>query len=161
MKVSARRFTKIFFGLFTVVLLGIQLVPYGRDHSNPAVTGEPPWNSPETRALFTRACADCHSNETVWPWYSHIAPASWLVQDDVERGRAKMNLSQWGSNEHEADEAASEIRDGEMPLNIYTLMHPSAALTDAEKEKLAQGLEATLGPVKPGTDAGHADEDHE
>ena len=61
-------------GLF----LAIQFVPYGRDHSNPPVIGEPTWNSPETRALAVRACFDCHSNETVWPWYSNIAPVSWL-----------------------------------------------------------------------------------
>ncbi|MCX7782465.1 MAG: heme-binding domain-containing protein, partial [Meiothermus sp.] len=83
-------------GALALVLLAIQLVPYGRDHQNPPVVAEPPWDSPQTRALFVRACADCHSNQTRWPWYSHIAPVSWLVQRDVEEGRSKLNLSLWG-----------------------------------------------------------------
>ena len=57
----------------------IQLVPFGRDHTNPPVVQEPNWDSPATRELAQRACFDCHSNETVWPWYSNIAPVSWLV----------------------------------------------------------------------------------
>ena len=65
------------------VLLIIQFVPYGRDHTNPPVIAEPAWDSPQTRALFFRACADCHSNETKWPWYSTIAPASWLITRDT------------------------------------------------------------------------------
>ena len=73
------------------VLLIIQFVPYGRDHTNPPVIAEPAWDSPQTRALFFRACADCHSNETTWPWYSTIAPASWLITRDVMEGRATFN----------------------------------------------------------------------
>src|SRR5574340_945670 len=75
-----------------VVLAGfllIQLVPYGRNHTNPPVTGEPRWDSPQTRALAARACFDCHSNETKWRWYSNIAPISWLIQRDVDSGRAR------------------------------------------------------------------------
>ena len=62
---------------FLAAVVVMQLVPYGRDHSNPPVTAEPNWDSPETRALFKRACFDCHSNETVWPWYAYVAPFSW------------------------------------------------------------------------------------
>jgi hypothetical protein len=81
-----------------VVLFGlIQLVPYGRDHTNPPVVAEPAWDSPQTRALAVRACFDCHSNETVWPWYSNVAPASWLVQRDVDDGRRRLNWSEWSS----------------------------------------------------------------
>jgi hypothetical protein len=61
----------------------IQAVPYGRAHSNPPVVSEPAWDSPRARELAVRACFDCHSNETVWPWYSNIAPVSWLIQSDV------------------------------------------------------------------------------
>jgi len=73
--------------------LAIQLVPYGRDHTNPSGGSEPNWDSPETKALFDRACADCHSNDTTWPWYSNIAPLSWLVQRDVDEGRRYFNAS--------------------------------------------------------------------
>jgi hypothetical protein len=63
----------------------IQLVPFGRDHTNPVVTAEPRWDSPVTRELADRACFDCHSNETEWPWYAGVAPVSWLVYRDVSR----------------------------------------------------------------------------
>ena len=69
------------------VLVAIQFVPYGRAHDNPPPVQEPRWDSARTRALAEVACFTCHSNETRWPWYSHIAPASWLVQRDVEQGR--------------------------------------------------------------------------
>ena len=77
------------------IFLLIQLIPYGRDHTNPAVVAEPAWDLPETRALAVRACFDCHSNETIWPWYSNVAPISWLVQRDVDEGREKLNFSEW------------------------------------------------------------------
>ena len=67
--------------LLTAIL--IQLIPFGRVHTNPPKAGEPAWNSPSTRELVRRTCFDCHSNETTWPWYSNVAPASWLLQRDV------------------------------------------------------------------------------
>lgn len=123
----------------------IQLVPYGRDHENPAVAAEPAWDSPKTRELFFRACKDCHSHETVWPWYGSIAPASWLLQRDVEEGRSHFNVSRWGQGEQEADEAASMVRKGEMPPWFYLPAHPEARLTDPEKQELIRGLVATFG----------------
>jgi len=78
-----------------LVFLALQLVPYGRDHVNPSKVSEPAWDSPATRALAKQACFDCHSNETEWPAYARIAPASWLVQHDVEEGRAVLNFSEW------------------------------------------------------------------
>lgn len=127
-----------------------QIVPYGRSHTNPPVTGEPPWDSPETRALARRACFDCHSNETVWPWYSHVAPVSWLVQRDTDEGRSKLNFSEWNKPQKEADEAAKSVREGEMPMWIYLPTHPEARLTDAEKQTLIKGLEATMGGKNSG-----------
>jgi mono/diheme cytochrome c family protein len=133
--------------LLGVVALGaaIQLVPYGRDHSNPPVTAEPQWDSAATRDLAKRACFDCHSNETVWPWYSNVAPVSWLVQHDVNEGREHLNFSEWDKPQKDADEAAKAVREGEMPLPIYLPTHPEARLTDAEKQALIAGLEATIG----------------
>ena len=78
-----------------VVLFGlIQLVPYGRNHTNPPVGTEPNWISDQARAVTVRACYDCHSNETTWPWYSNVAPISWLIQRDVEEGRGIINFSE-------------------------------------------------------------------
>ena len=138
---------RFFIGLAGLILLGlvIQLIPYGRAHTNPPVTAEPQWDSPQTRTLFMRACGDCHSNETTWPWYSNIAPASWLVQYDVDEGRAAFNVSEWGRGENEADEAAEKVQKGEMPPWQYLILHPEARLSAAEKQALIQGLIATFG----------------
>src|SRR5512134_2904759 len=98
---------KIFFSVLGVIMLiavGLQLVPYGRNHTNPPVQSAPQWDSPHTREWFARACADCHSNETVWPWYSNIAPISWLVQRDVDEGRRALNYSEWNRGQKEARE---------------------------------------------------------
>jgi mono/diheme cytochrome c family protein len=150
-------------GVLAIAALGllIQLVPYGRDHSNPAVVAEPAWDSPRTRELFFRACADCHSNETVWPWYSHIAPVSWLVQHDVEEGREYLNVSQWGQGKQEAEEAAEEVEEGNMPIPAYLITHPEADLTPAEKEELIRGLEVTFGEEHEGEEEEHEDEEGE
>ena len=132
----------------TALVLGgfllIQLVPFGRDHTNPPVIQEPAWDSPQTQELFTRACADCHSNTTVWPWYSNVAPVSWLVYNDTMEGRQKFNVSEW-NRPQEADEAAKLVSEGEMPPAIYLPTHPAARLTAAEKEQLIRGLQATFG----------------
>jgi hypothetical protein len=86
MKKWMRPFLLAIAGLIFVSLV-IQLIPYGHDHTNPTILQEPNWNNPETRAITKRACFDfdCHSNETVWPWYSNIAPVSWLVYRDARR----------------------------------------------------------------------------
>jgi hypothetical protein len=128
-----------------IVLIGIvlfaliQLVPYGRSHKNPPVVQEPNWDA-QTRAIAKKACFDCHSNETTWPWYSNIAPVSWLVQRDVDEGRSHLNFSDWGHNMRSVDEIVSEIQGGDMPPGQYKLMHPAAKLTEAEKQTLIQGL---------------------
>jgi mono/diheme cytochrome c family protein len=132
--------------LVGLIIFGlIQLIPYGHNHTNPSVVQEPTWDSPETRALAKRACFDCHSNETTWPWYSSIAPVSWLVQRDVTEGRSRLNFSTWGQGEQEADEIARVINEGEMPPSFYLPLHPNARLTPAEKADLVKGLEATIG----------------
>lgn len=121
-------------------LIVIQVVPYGRRHSNPPVVAEPSWD-PDTRALAERACFDCHSNQTRWPWYSDLAPVSWFVQHHVEEGREELNFSEW-TRGGATDELAEVVREGEMPPRSYTLMHPSARLSAAEQAKLAHGLDA-------------------
>ena len=128
-----------------VLLLAIQLVPYGRAHTNQPGQSEPPWDSPQTRALAVRVCYDCHSNETVWPWYTHVAPVSWLVQRDVEEGRRALNYSEWDRGQREARESAKSLRKSEMPPWFYALPGTSAHLTQAERAELIAGLEATFG----------------
>ena len=140
-----------------VLLILIQLIPYGKDHSNPPVTGEPVWDSERTQELFSRSCRDCHSNETVWPWYTHVAPASWLAQFDVEHGREKFNVSEWGRpGKNEGDEAAEEVRKGKMPPFFYIPLHPEAKLSETERQELLDGLIATFGE-----EHGHDNEEKE
>jgi len=140
-------------GLGALALFALlQLVPFGRDHQNPVVRQEPAWSSPETRALAVRACFDCHSNETKWPWYTWIAPISWVVTNDVMGGRHHLNFSEWDAPQRDADEAVEAVREGYMPLSIYTPFHPEAQLTANETEQLAAGLEATPGFEAKGRD---------
>jgi len=138
------------------LLLLIQVVPYGRDHTNPPVVKEPDWDRPRTRELFFQACKNCHSNETGWPWYSSVAPISWLVQHDVEEARSHFNVSEWGRRRNHGDEAAKEVREGEMPPWFYLPAHPEARLTDAERQELIAGLVATFGDEA--AEAGHSRE---
>lgn len=142
---TLRRLATLAFGLLLAFLVVIQLVPYGRNHTNPPVTGEPAWDSPETRALFSRACADCHSNATVWPWYSNVAPVSWLIARDISEGREKFNVSEWGRRKNKGDEAAETVQNGEMPLWFYLPLHSEAKLTPAEEQQFIAGLKATFG----------------
>jgi hypothetical protein len=135
---------KIGLALLALFVL-LQLVPYGRGHDNPPVSGEPPWDAPRTRALFMRACGDCHSHSTEWPWYSHVAPVSWLVAHDVEEAREHFNVSTWDRGPGDADEAAHEYEEGEMPLWFYVPLHPEAKLAAEERDQLLAGLRATFG----------------
>ena len=128
-----------------IVLAGIQVIPYGHNHTNPPVRQEPAWNSPETRVLAKRTCFDCHSNETRYPWYSNIAPASWLTERDALEGRSKLNFSEWDRPQEDAEHAAEEIRKGEMPLWFYVPLHPDAKLSAADRIALSAGLQATIG----------------
>jgi len=139
---------KRLFGLVLLIVVGvlalIQLVPYGRDHKNPPVQQEPNWDNLRTRELAVGACFDCHSNDTEWPWYSNVAPFSWLIQRDVDEGRQRLNFSEWGRGRQEAREIGEVVREGEMPPLQYRVMHTSARLSVQEKEALMNGLAASL-----------------
>ena len=137
-----KRFLRIAGIVIIVLLVLIQFIPVNR--TNPAVTQEVKWDSPETRALAQRACFDCHSNETVWPWYSYVAPISLRVAEHVDDGRRHLNFSTWDQANEESEKIIEVIQNGEMPLWDYLLMHPEAKLSDAEKEALITGLQTTL-----------------
>ena len=128
-----------------LVFAAIQAIPYGRDHGNPPRKAEPQWDSPRTRELFWRACKNCHSNETEWPWYSKVAPLSWLVQSDVDEGRSEFNVSEWGRARNKGDEAAREVREGDMPPWYYLPLHPEARMAEAERAEFVRGLVLTFG----------------
>ena len=100
---QVRRFVTLGLGATGVLLLAIQAVPYGHRHDNPPRRIEPRWASGAIRDLAVRACYDCHSNETVWPWYSYVAPMSWLIRKDIDEGRADLNFSEWDRTQPEAE----------------------------------------------------------
>src|SRR5512140_867073 len=104
---------------------------------------------PEVLAALRKACWDCHANETVWGWHTRIAPASWLVAHDVKEGREDLNFSRWGALDAArlrklAKKIPEEVQEGDMPPLLYTLAHPSAKPTDAEKKAIV-GWARTLG----------------
>ena len=122
----------------TFSFVGIQFVPV--DQSNPPTESEIP-ASPEVRVILRNACYDCHSNETTWPWYSKVAPVSWLVTSDVHEGRDELNFSSWGRYDTEQQikklkESWEEIEEGEMPPWSFILMHKEAVISPAERELL-------------------------
>jgi mono/diheme cytochrome c family protein len=141
-----------------VVLFGaIQLIPVNRD--NPPVVTQVRWDSQQTQALFQRACADCHSNETVWPTYAYIAPISWLVVRDVQEGRERFNISDLragggegreGREGNSGEDIQEVILEGSMPMSSYIMLHPSAKLTQEERQALANGLTNTLNATRLG-----------
>lgn len=95
----------------------------------------------EVKLILSKACYDCHSNQTTYPWYSYVAPVSWLVANDTRHGRGELNFSEWASQSKRKkikilNEMAEEIEEGKMPLDIYTVMHKDAILTDAEIETI-------------------------
>lgn len=131
--------------IFAIILIAIQFIPYGRDHTNPPVKNTVKWDSPETEQFFNRACIDCHSHETEWPWYSNVAPASWLVQYDVEHGRGHFNISVKGDAFEEGEEAAEMVEKDIMPPWYYLVGHLDARLAPIEKKKFIEGLKRTFG----------------
>lgn len=132
--------------LLLVAIIGIQLLPAGMKRDNPPVIQEPPWDSPATRELAVRACFDCHSNETVWPWYSYVAPVSWMILYDVHKGREVFNFSTWNQplSQSEAEEAVELISKQMMPLPYFEIFHPEAKLDDIERGQLINGLIVTM-----------------
>lgn len=133
-----------------IIFVAIQFVPYGRDHSNPAVVQDAPWPDEGSRDIARSSCYDCHSNETEWPVYAYVAPMSWLVRRDVESGRDKLNFSEWDRDDGDADKAIETVLEGSMPPGQYTLIHRGARLTDAEADRLVAALEVLEGQRSDG-----------
>jgi hypothetical protein len=155
-------------GLLLILLIGwviMQLLTLSHPiYDNPPIVREPAWDSPETRALAQQACFDCHSNETVWPWYSYIFPMSDLLQQDVEKGRAVLNFSEWEVNRGDqanAEAMVESISKDQMPLPYYLILHPEAELTDEQKGQLITGLIATASEGDDRLEADELDKDEE
>ena len=122
-------------GVLVVVFVGIQFIPVNR--INPPVESD--MQCPVgVKEVLKGSCSDCHSHETIWPWYSKVAPVSWLIASDAKEGRRKLNFSAWNrySTEKQSvliSDMIDQIREGEMPPAPYTWMH---AGSDLSPEKL-------------------------
>ena len=139
------KWLKIVLLVIGVLCIGIQFVPVER--TNPPITGEIK-APPEVMHILRKACYDCHSNETVWPWYSYIAPMSWTVESDVKAGRSDLNFSEWSDyspikQDFKQAHSGELVAAGEMPLWFYVPLHPEADLTQEEIDLIvAWGKEA-------------------
>jgi Haem-binding domain len=136
------------FGLPVAFALLIQLVPYGRSHTNPPRGPEPSWDSPRTLELARRACFDCHSGETDWPWYASVAPLSWRIQTHVDQGRAALDFTDFRPERRRvarsAGDAGRAVETLRMPPNDYAWMHTDARLNAEDRRELAAGLDSTF-----------------
>lgn len=143
-RLSPRTLSIGFFGL----LIAIQFLPIWLWQTNPPAQSQPAWSDPQTHTLVQRACYDCHSNQTTWPWYSKVAPSSWLVTWDTLRGRRHLNFDNWNAALRDptrlAREVQREVSSGSMPPSYYLIMHPDARLTPQEQQQLIQGLQQTI-----------------
>ena len=135
----AKWMKKFAVGLIALFIV-LQFVSVAR--VNPTEKGQSP-APPAVQALLQRACYDCHSNETRWPWYSQIAPMSFLIASDVTEGRRELNFSTWSQyNERrktrKLKEIAEQVEKGKMPQWYYVSLHPDAPLSAADRELITK-----------------------
>src|SRR5256714_9376634 len=144
-----KRVLKIAAILLVVLVVGIQAVRPAR--TNPPVDESQTINARtqitlEAASILDRSCRDCHSNKTVWPWYTNVAPLSWWLSNHVNDGRRSLNMSEWGklspdSQDRKLRQMCDEVQDGVMPLSSYTPMHPAAKLSDQDKKTICDWTE--------------------
>lgn len=134
----------------TVVLLAaIQIVPVSA-HNAPVVPSHSIYSvqamPPQVRSVFENSCNDCHSSETHWPWYSHIAPVSWIVAHDVREGRKHVNFSEWGTyspkkQEDKLELICEQVTNGDMPDAMYAFFHRQSRLTQDQRDAVCEWVE--------------------
>jgi hypothetical protein len=141
---------KRWIGIVTIILIALfavlQLfnIPTLAQQTNPPVQQTPNWDSQQTQQLAQRACYDCHSNQTTWPFYSRVAPVSWFVTPHVLDARAELNFTEWGQTEGELEDIGEVVpRQRDHAPGYYTL-HPNAVLSEQEQQQLLDGLRATI-----------------
>ncbi len=138
---------KIIRKILVVLLIILVLIQFVRiDKTNPTTDSTKDFiivTNPdtETATILKTSCYDCHSNESTYPWYTNIAPVSWWIKHHIDEAREELNFSEWGNYKpkkanHKMEEAVELVEEGEMPMSSYTLIHGSAKLSEAQKEKL-------------------------
>jgi len=140
-----RKRLRLILTILVIAIIAAQFIPVTRD--NPPVKAD--FNgAAAVKAVLKKSCYDCHSNQTVWPWYSQVAPMSWLVASDVHEARQKLNFSEWGmmppaKHSRAAEEAWEEVEKGEMPMAVYLIMHSGAKSTEADKAVIREWAEGS------------------
>jgi hypothetical protein len=140
-----KKFIKIFVIVIIIVFIGIQFFRPNRTNPISDKSRDVSYylNIPvNVKQILDRSCYDCHSNLTRWPWYTNVAPVSWLVASDVEDARSQMNLSEWGTYNiadqiDYLNQINKQVKKGSMPLGKYLLIHSDAKLTDADRNLLS------------------------
>jgi hypothetical protein len=138
--------------LFCFVFLGMQFVPTARRPKEPATNGVHMVEvvNPQVGAILDRSCQDCHSNRTIWPWYSHVAPVSWIVSKHVNEGREMLDFSELANQPLSADERmliCDAVSDGRMPLPEYTVIHRNAKLSKRDVDLICRWAAAPSAPM--------------
>ncbi len=140
-----------------IVFVGIQFIPTKRNHSNKILPTDITliYNVPQNvQSIFETSCYNCHSNNTVYPWYNKVQPVSWLLESHIEEGKSELNFSEFGSysmrkRKSKLKAMANQIKDGDMPLFSYTLMHRNAKITKNKKTVLLNWINKEIDAVKP------------
>jgi hypothetical protein len=132
--------------VLVLVVLFVAAQAYRPSKTNPPVDESQTMRAtthltPEAAAILDRACNDCHSSKTEWPWYSNVAPISWYLKNHVDDGRRALSFSDWGTYPQrkaarKLEEMCDEVEKGDMPIRSYLLIHPSAKLSDADRRVL-------------------------
>lgn len=143
---------KLIAGIILAILILIQLIPVKLPENDPSTNQDLimlEGISGEEARLLRVACYDCHSNQTVYPWYSRVAPVSWLVIRDVKLGRESANYSDWGNFDRAnrikvLTKTSEEIESGSMPMPIYSAIHGEARLSDEERQLLISWADALI-----------------
>ena len=147
-----RKLAKLTLILFTFIFLGMQFVPTGTAPQTSVFPGAPMAKviNPQVGAILDRSCQDCHSGRTTWPWYSRVAPVSWIVSKHVSEGREILNFSEWANEPHSTDERmliCDAVSGGRMPLPEYTAIHRKAKLSKQDVELICGWASAARAPV--------------
>ena len=147
-----RKLAKLTSILFALVLLGMQFIPTATKSKTSATTAAHMAEviNPQVGAILDRSCQDCHSSGTNWPWYSRVAPVSWIVSKHVREGREMLDFSEWANQPHSEDERmliCDAVSDGRMPLPGYTVIHRNAKLSKRDVELICGWAAATSAPT--------------
>src|SRR6516165_174956 len=146
-----RKLAKVTSILFVSVFIGMQFVPTpGTSKTSTAKTHTAEMIEPQVGKILNRSCQDCHSNRTAWPWYSHVAPVSWVISKHVNEGREVLDFSKWENQPPSTDERmliCDAVSNGWMPLPGYTAIHRDARLSKQDVELICEWAAAPSTPM--------------